>query len=321
MSNVLPDNLAEVFAFVPSYNHAPFVEKCLKSIINQTLPPKKLLVIDDGSKDDSVRIIERVLQACPFESEFISRENRGLCATLNEGFVKTDGEFFAYLGSDDIWLPTFLEERIRLLKSRPRAVLGYGNCYIIDNSDNIIQKSSEIFNYTDGGERSLLLRGNAPFSPTVVYRRSILENFSWNEACKLEDYDMYVRLLNKGEFAFDWQPLSAWRNHDSNTSRNLQMMLDEIISAQNRAIDKLNLTRQELDKIQREFRFAAVSNFVREGCKRQAAELFINNLSGAKSFAQIGKTLVRLAVPQNIFQWNRRRKEQKAIKKYGKLEI
>jgi alpha-1,3-rhamnosyltransferase len=71
----------EIFAFVPSYNHAPFVEKCLRSIFKQTLAPKKLLVIDDGSRDDSPKIIERVLKDCPFDADLIARENRGLSAT------------------------------------------------------------------------------------------------------------------------------------------------------------------------------------------------------------------------------------------------
>ena len=79
-----------------------------------------MIVIDDGSKDESVEIIKRVLQDCPFENEFISRENRGLCATLNEGFAKTSGEYFAYLGSDDLWLPEFLAESIELLEKRPK---------------------------------------------------------------------------------------------------------------------------------------------------------------------------------------------------------
>ena len=98
--------MSEIFVLVPSYNHAPFVERTLRSIFKQTHAPKKLIVIDDGSKDESAQIIAQVLQDCPFENEFIARENRGLCATLNEGFDKTDGEFFAYLGSDDLWLPT-----------------------------------------------------------------------------------------------------------------------------------------------------------------------------------------------------------------------
>ena len=68
MINVIKNNPSEVFVFVPSYNHAPFVERCLKSILKQSLQPKKLLVIDDGSKDDSAKIIETVLKNCPFDS-------------------------------------------------------------------------------------------------------------------------------------------------------------------------------------------------------------------------------------------------------------
>ncbi len=103
--------MSDTSVLIPSYNHAPFIERTLRSVFSQTLQPKKLLVIDDGSTDNSAEIIERVLKDCPFENEFITRENRGLCATLNEGFAKLDGEFFAYFGSDDVWFPAFLEEQ------------------------------------------------------------------------------------------------------------------------------------------------------------------------------------------------------------------
>ena len=117
----------EVFAFVPSYNHAPFIEKCLRSIIGQTLLPAKLLVIDDGSRDDSPRIIERILKDCPFDAELLVRENRGLCATLNQGVGLSEGKYFAYIGSDDYWLPEFFAARAELMERRLGAVLGYGH--------------------------------------------------------------------------------------------------------------------------------------------------------------------------------------------------
>src|SRR5436309_3291239 len=92
-----PD-VAGVSVVVPSYNHAPFVEAALRSVFNQTHAPARLLVIDDGSRDGSPRVIERVLNdECPFPCELIARENRGLCATLNEGLAKTRGAYFAYL--------------------------------------------------------------------------------------------------------------------------------------------------------------------------------------------------------------------------------
>src|SRR5689334_16205355 len=125
MGSLEKETKPEVFVVVPSHDHAPFIERCLRSIIGQTLRPKKLLVIDDGSKDASIEIIEKVFNDSPFECELHARENRGLCATLNEGLEKSSGDFFAYLGSDDVWLPEFLEEQTSLLHSRPPAVLAF----------------------------------------------------------------------------------------------------------------------------------------------------------------------------------------------------
>ncbi|HEX8292571.1 MAG TPA: glycosyltransferase family A protein, partial [Pyrinomonadaceae bacterium] len=122
-----PSRDGRVAVVVPSYNHAPYVAAALRSVLAQTLAPARLLVIDDGSRDGSPRVIEDVLKDCPFPCELIARENRGLCATLNEGLSKTEGAYFAYLGSDDLWLPDFLAARVALLEARPRAVLAYGH--------------------------------------------------------------------------------------------------------------------------------------------------------------------------------------------------
>src|SRR4051794_35042788 len=114
---------ARVAVVVPSYNHAPFVAATLRSVFKQTRAPSRLLVIDDGSRDGSARVIEKTLNECPFPCDLIARENRGLCATLNEGLSKTGGEYFAYLGSDDLWLSDFLSARVAALEDRARAVL------------------------------------------------------------------------------------------------------------------------------------------------------------------------------------------------------
>src|SRR4051794_16332357 len=106
----------DVFVCVPSFNHAPFVETCLRSIISQTHRPRKLLVIDDGSSDESPKLIETVLKECSFDAELIARDNRGLCRTLNQALELSDGEYFAYLGSDDLWLRDFLAARVEMLK-------------------------------------------------------------------------------------------------------------------------------------------------------------------------------------------------------------
>src|SRR5216683_1593084 len=209
---------ATVSVVVPSYNHARFIETTLRSIMKQTLAPAKLLVIDDGSSDGSPAVIERVLNDCPFPCELLVRDNRGLCATLNEGFERSGGNYFAYLGSDDLWLPNFLDARVSLLESRPEAVLAYGHTYFIDEENRIIDSTADWARYADGDARAMLLETTAPMSPTVLYRRSALENERWNEESKLEDYDLYLRLSAAGEFAFDRRILAAWRRHGSNVS-------------------------------------------------------------------------------------------------------
>ena len=310
-----------VFVLVPSYNHAPFVERTLRSIFAQTLRPKKLIVIDDGSKDESAEIIQRVLLDCPFENEFVRRENRGLCATLNTGFARSEGEFFAYLGSDDVWLPEFLEKQVELLNRRPRALLAFAHAYVIDEQDRIIDRTDNWSEFADGDLLPTLLQGIIFSSPGVVYRRAALENHRWNENARLEDYELYLKLAAVGEFARSEEILCGWRQHDRNTSGDTTLMLEEMLAAQNSLAGEFRIGRAELEKIQKQVKFEAVFNFIRHGRRREAAALFRENLGGASSVLQIGKMLFRFAVPQWIFQWNRQRKRRKAIGKYGKLEI
>jgi alpha-1,3-rhamnosyltransferase len=313
--------MSELSVLVPSYNHALFIERTLRSIFAQTRDIKKLIVIDDGSKDESVQIIGKVLVDCPFTAELISRENRGLCRTLNEGFAKTDGEYFAYLGSDDLWLPTFLEEQINLLESRPSAVLAFSHAYVIDENEMIFDRSDNWSGFADGNMLPLLLRGEIFSSPGVVYRRSAVEKYRWNEGAKLEDYELYLNLCSDGEFARNEKLLCAWRLHGSNTSDNFPAMLQEHLAAQNRVANRLGIENSELERIQRELKFKGVLDYIRVGRKQEAWKLFRENRSGSRSQFDTMRTLARLLTPQPIFQWNRARKRRRAISKYGRLDI
>ena len=280
-----------VSVVVPSYNHARFVEATLGSIMRQTLAPAELIVIDDGSSDESPRLIERVLNDCPFPCELVTRDNRGLCATLNEGFERTRGEYFAYLGSDDLWLPDFLQARVGLLESRAGAVLAYGHAYFVDEQDRIVDSTADWASYADGDALPMLLQTTAPMSPTVLYRRNALEQQRWNEAAKLEDYDLYLRLSAAGDFAFDARILSAWRRHGSNVSRDQTLMLEEQLRALCEAARRFGFTEKEIAELQRTTSFNRAEDFLRVGDKSKALGLIVNNWRGANS-SQIGRAHV-----------------------------
>jgi alpha-1,3-rhamnosyltransferase len=311
----------DVSVVVPSFNHAPFVGKCLRSIIRQTGSPRELIVIDDGSVDGSPRVIEQVLKDCSFPCELIVRANRGLCATLNEGLSRSRGKYFAYLGSDDVWLPAFLRARVALLESRPEAVLAYGHVYVVDEQDRIIECTSDWANYSDGDARRMLLWGSAPPSPTVLYRREALERHGWNEEARLEDYELYLRLSTGGEFAFDPKILAAWRQHRRNASHDLTVMLHQSQASQRRVAGALGIDVPELKAMQAVLRWKYIEDFLRRGEKRKAVRLMHGNLRGAASISLLARLALRLTIPHRVMRWRRHLSQQRAHKRYGEVRV
>lgn len=312
-----------ISVLVPSYNHARFVERCIRSIAGQTRPPSELLVIDDGSTDGSPKVIENALLDCPFPAELIVNQNKGLCATLNEGLRRTSGEYFAYLGSDDLWLSGFLASRFDLLGARPNAVLGYGHGFLIDDDDRIFECSADWknFEFPDGDPRPMLYIGTAPISSTVFYRRSSLEKRGWNEKAKLEDYELYLQLAEDGEFAFEPTVLAAWRRHGQNTSRDLDFMLTECLDAQKRVAGVFDWAPEKLWAINTQTRFFFAGEFDRAGNKPKARSLLFTSLRGASSAAVLIRSLMRIMIPASILLKRKRAIDEQTIKEYGKVKI
>ena len=309
-----------VSVVVPSYNHAPFVAATLRSVFAQTHAPARLLVIDDGSRDNSPRVIESVLKDCPFPCELIARENRGLCATLNEGLGRTDGEYFAYLGSDDLWLPGFLEARVSALEARTSAVLAYGHALLIDERGEVLDCTLDWARYADGDARPMLLEETyAPMSPTVVHRRAAVGRHGWNERARLEDYELYLKLSADGDFAFDPRVLSAWRRHGSNTSRDFVWMIEARLEAQRNAAPYLRLGAGELARYQRGLNFAGAEDLLRLGDKRAALKFLRRGIAGVPSARALARVALRLVTPYSIVERRRRRQQASAARRYGKL--
>lgn len=306
---------------VPSYNHSRFIASCLRSIIKQTTAPTELLVIDDGSTDDSPKLIDAVLKDCPFPSELIVRENRGLAATLNQGLASTRGKYFAYLSSDDVWLENFLTLRTKTLQDRASAVLAYGHAYFIDDENRIVDRTSDWAAYLDGDVKPMLLQTTAPMSPTVLYVREAVARHGWNETARLEDFELYLKLSVEGDFAFDSQVLSAWRWHEANASWNQEMMLEEHLRALTSQRTVLGLSSDELEQLQSEIRLRRAEDFLRIGDKKAALELIAKNLGSARSPLLLARLGARMLLPYNVIVRRRQGQQRRAFERYGSLEF
>ncbi len=314
-------HLPNITVTIPCYNAERYVARSLRSVFSQKFVPDELIVIDDGSTDESATTIERVLKECPFPNRFLSQENKGISKTLNRALNSCSSDYFAYLGADDVWLPSFLTERVNLLESRAGAVAAYGNVFIIDEDDYIFDLTSNWRDYPDGDIKPLLFDGEACPNPGVVYRTCAVKQFMWNENSILEDYEMYLKLSTIGDVRFDERTLSAYRIHDSNTSRNLPRQFDAVEESFKCCQDILGLSDEKVEQILVSMRFKAVDSFVRIGHPKMAAALLWRNISAADSVGRVFGLILRILVPQTLFQWNRRRKQAIGKRKYGKLAI
>ena len=215
---------ALVSVVIPSYNHAPYVEATVLSVLAQTHRNLELFVIDDGSRDDSVARLARLLEERgDARARLIARENRGLCPTLNEGLRLSRGRYFAYLGSDDLWEPEKLEKQIAAVEAAgERFGAAYGDSYVIDSEGKRLDRYGRQYNYRGGDiYRDLILMDFMPPSPTNFFvREKLIAVGGFNEDVTIEDYEAWLRVARRFHVVYVPEVLGSFRVHGTNTSSN-----------------------------------------------------------------------------------------------------
>ncbi len=307
----------KVSVCVPSYNHSRFIKDNLEAIFAQNYRPMELIVIDDGSSDNSPQIIKEVLLNCPFDNKFIIRPNKGLPATINEGLELSNGEFFAVIASDDVWFPDFIRYRVTQLQKRPDAVLAYGNSYLIDDENKIIGCTGDWAKYDDGDAKNMLLTRFPPSSPSVVYRRSALDIQKWNSTVNLEDFDLYLRLCNLGDFAFDPTTLSAWRQHSSNMSKRTTFMMEGFIQAINLNAESLQLDKQEVALIGERYKWECVDSFLNSGQRVEALKTAVQTSRIKVPFISKLRQFTKIFIPKAVLEFGQRRINRNSSQWHG----
>ena len=116
---------------IPLYNKAPYVAKAIGSVLAQTFTDYELVVVDDGSRDDSAEMAAKAMDGRP-DCRLIRQENAGVSMARNNGVTASHGDYLCFLDADDWWEPTFLEEMSKLIEEFPDAGI-YGTSYTIVN--------------------------------------------------------------------------------------------------------------------------------------------------------------------------------------------
>lgn len=224
------ENHPLVTVIISSYNHAQYIEQTINSVINQTYPNIELLVVDDGSSDNSVELLTKLQKQHGFD--LIIQQNKGLSKTLNEAIARAKGELIVPFGSDDIMLPERIAIQAAYIHDKPEVGICASNMDIIDSEGKLYpekeQKHRHIpFRRLDFDD-IFMDRKPGAMAATLMFRKEALEKVGgFDPEIRLED--LYIMLaITRAGYYMDVLPdvLSLYRKHPTNTYKNLPFMFD-----------------------------------------------------------------------------------------------
>lgn len=183
-----------VSVIVPVYNGAAYLAESIESILSQSFKNFELIVINDGSKDNSEEVIQKFLNDP--RVKYVRQKNMGLAKTLNVAIEMAEGDLIARQDQDDISFANRLEKQVRLFGENPDVGLIGGGAEIIDVSGKQTGRSHR--NFTEDGKiKAFLIFDNPIFHSSVMFRKSLFESvgkYSWILERQPEDYDLWSRM-------------------------------------------------------------------------------------------------------------------------------
>jgi glycosyltransferase involved in cell wall biosynthesis len=211
-----------VSVVIPAYNAGAYLHKALESILRQTVPVDEVIVVDDGSADNTCEVArsfgERV--------RVLTQPNQGPSAARNLGVQEARSELIAFLDADDQWLPEKIEKQLAAMKSAPEAILCYTSMIVLemDGSQSLLQACPL------DKLRFELRRGNPRLTPTCImlYRSAFLEvgGFPIDQIVG-EDWDLWCRLIEVGPFCIIEEPTAYYQASNTGLSSNADELYRE----------------------------------------------------------------------------------------------
>jgi glycosyltransferase involved in cell wall biosynthesis len=235
----------KISAIIPTYNRGYCISRALKSIEDQTQPVHEILVVDDGSTDDTQKIVNRQHPAVQI---ITNPTNRGVSNARNLGIKRATGTHLAFLDSDDTWSPTKIERQLHFCRREPTININHCDELWIKNGERINQK---FYHRKFGGdlfERSLLRCMISPSS--VMIKKTLFTKYGdFDEdlpAC--EDYDLWLRITAQEIVGYIDSPLvTKYGGHADQLSKAIPALDRYRIHAIKKLIDQGGLKQAHLE--------------------------------------------------------------------------
>ena len=225
---IMPENYHNkmVSVVIPVHNGGKFIVETIRSVLNQNYPAIEIIVINDGSSDNTSELVESLMSGFP-EIKMIHQEKSGVSIARNNGLTVSKGEFIAFLDADDVWLPDFLRSRVSFLNAHEVA-------FAVTAGYEIINEKSErtgikkVGNYKVSLSDILQWKANYITIPSgILFRKEyIKKSGGFNESLSNNaDQEIIMRILAAGN-DFYTLPECNWlyRRHSSNMSSNISLL-------------------------------------------------------------------------------------------------
>lgn len=215
--------MPKVTVIIATYNAIAYLPSTVDSVIQQTFTDFEVLIVDDGSTDETVEWVSKLVDP---RVRLISQANQGVAVARNQGIMGAQGEYVAFLDADDLWEPTKLEKQVKCLEENPQVGLVNTSIVNIDEQGkplgavNAPDVEGNVLKYIV--EENLILCGSAP-----MVRRSCLEAVQGfdQKLMSAEDWDLWIRLAARYDFAVVREPLVLYRQHLNSKSNNIERHL------------------------------------------------------------------------------------------------
>ncbi len=197
---------------IPLFNKAQYVSKAIESVLHQTCQEFELIVVDDGSSDDSLSVARTVLDKCLIRYQLIHQENAGVSTARNNGVAASCGDYLCFLDADDWWSPSFLERMKDMILEYPKAGIYGTNYYYVKNGRQsvcVTTAETGYINYCSVYAEKLQM---PLWTGAVCIPRSVFNEFGgFRPHLKLgEDFDLWIRIALKYKVAFLNEPMSYY---------------------------------------------------------------------------------------------------------------
>ncbi len=212
-----------VSVVIPVFNRETLVKGAIDSVLKQTYQNIEIIVIDDGSTDNTYTVLRQYEEQYPDKFRVIRQQNTGQVVAKNNGIQKSSGELIAFLDSDDLWLPDKLEKQVPLFTNNVGLV--YCGINEIDDKGNFIRTVSCESGMRGQIYHKLLVR-NRMTGGTVVVSRSAIDKVGLfdPQLMAAENWDLWIRISKDYLVDYVDEPLMNYRKHAGNMSSDNQFM-------------------------------------------------------------------------------------------------